>query len=249
MVQKAGLGNVRKIFLTRHGQSEYNQKELLGGDSNISSEGQKYARALPSLLDSRLPQGDSSISVWTSTLKRTIQTAEHLPFPKLRWKALDEIDAGICDGKSYEDIKVAMPEEYEARQKDKLRYRYPSGESYLDVIQRLEPVIIELERQRDSVCIVGHQAILRVIYGYFMAIPPEKIPSLPIPLHTLIELTPMPDGTMSEVRIPVDINAPVPPLVEAQSVLSQPTTMATGCKPKVSAGGAAPAAASPEVTY
>ena len=26
------------------------------------------------------------VSVWTSTLKRTIQTAEHLPFPKLRWK-------------------------------------------------------------------------------------------------------------------------------------------------------------------
>ena len=28
------------------------------------------------------------VSVWTSTLKRTIQTAEHLPFPKLRWKVL-----------------------------------------------------------------------------------------------------------------------------------------------------------------
>jgi hypothetical protein len=26
------------------------------------------------------------VSVWTSTLKRTIQTAELLPFPKLRWK-------------------------------------------------------------------------------------------------------------------------------------------------------------------
>ena len=26
------------------------------------------------------------VSVWTSTLRRTIQTAEHLPFPKLRWK-------------------------------------------------------------------------------------------------------------------------------------------------------------------
>jgi 6-phosphofructo-2-kinase/fructose-2,6-biphosphatase len=39
-----------------------------------------------------------SLSVWTSTLKRTIATAMYLPFPKLQWKALDEIDAGICDG-------------------------------------------------------------------------------------------------------------------------------------------------------
>ena len=67
-----------------------------------------------------------------------------------------------------------------------------AGESYLDVIQRLEPVVIEIERQKDSVCVVAHQAILRVIYGYFMAISPDKIPRIEIPLHTLIELTPMP---------------------------------------------------------
>ena len=35
--------------------------------------------------------------------------------------------------------------------------RYPAGESYLDVIQRLEPVIIEMERERECVCVVGHQ--------------------------------------------------------------------------------------------
>ena len=28
------------------------------------------------------------VSVWTSTLRRTIQTAEAIPFPKLRWKVL-----------------------------------------------------------------------------------------------------------------------------------------------------------------
>lgn len=64
------------------------------------------------------------MSVWTSTLKRTIDTAEHLPYPKLRWKALDEIHGGICDGMSYAEIKDTMPHEYEARQKDKLNYRY-----------------------------------------------------------------------------------------------------------------------------
>ena len=33
-----------------------------------------------------LEGGTMPVSVWTSTLKRTIQTAELLPFPKLRWK-------------------------------------------------------------------------------------------------------------------------------------------------------------------
>ena len=44
--------------------------------------------------------------VWTSTLQRTIETAQALPFPKLTWKALDELDAGVCDGMTYEEIEV-----------------------------------------------------------------------------------------------------------------------------------------------
>eukprot|EP00775_Hariotina_reticulata_P005301 gene5301-5536_t len=87
---------------------------------------------------------------------------------------------------TYAEIGAKFPEDYEARKRDKLRYRYPSGESYLDVIQRLEPVIIEMEREREFVMVVGHQAVLRAIFGYFMAVPLEKIPRLDIPLHTLI---------------------------------------------------------------
>ena len=33
----------------------------------------------------------------------------------------------------------------------------------------------------------------------------QDIPRLEIPLHTLIELTPKPDGTMAEERIPLDL--------------------------------------------
>lgn len=50
--------------------------------------------------------GDSLCQVWTSTLKRTIQTAQDLPYLKLTWKSLDELDAGVCDGMTYEEIEV-----------------------------------------------------------------------------------------------------------------------------------------------
>ena len=49
---------------------------------------------------------DSLCQVWTSTLKRTIQTAQDLPYLKLTWKSLDELDAGVCDGMTYEEIEV-----------------------------------------------------------------------------------------------------------------------------------------------
>lgn len=82
---------------------------------------------MPLLLTSVLQAADGTpvpVSVWTSTLQRTIQTAAALPFAKLRWKALDEIDAGICDGMSYAQIAEKYPAEFEARKKDKLRYRW-----------------------------------------------------------------------------------------------------------------------------
>ncbi|DBA78530.1 hypothetical protein WJX79_005894 [Trebouxia sp. C0005] len=211
---KAGVARMRKIWFSRHGESEYNMFAKIGGDSNISPQGQIYAKLLPDLLVDRVPLTSDGqtmpVSVWTSTLRRTIQTAEHLPFPKLRWKMLDEIQAGIFDGWTYEQIEQQMPQEFVARKKDKLKYRYPSGESYLDVIQRLEPVIIEIERERECVCIVAHQAVLRALYGYFNKIPLKDIPRLEIPLHTLIELTPKPDGTMAEERIPLDVKGTNP---------------------------------------
>lgn len=209
-VCKAGLSRLRKIWLTRHGQSMSNTLELLGGDSHLSPRGAVYAKKLPDILIDRVPLtaqgGPMPVSVWTSTLQRTIQTAQQIPFPKLRWKVLDEIQAGMFDGMTYAQIEQTMPEEFAARKADKLGYRYPSGESYLDVIQRLEPVIIEIERERECVCVVAHQAILRCLYGYFHRIPLADIPRLEMPLHTLIELVPMPDGNMAETRIKVDVD-------------------------------------------
>ena len=54
-VCKAGLSRMRKIWLTRHGQSMSNVFELLGGDSHLSPLGQVYAQKLPDMLIDRVP--------------------------------------------------------------------------------------------------------------------------------------------------------------------------------------------------
>ncbi|GFH33744.1 6PF2K domain-containing protein, partial [Haematococcus lacustris] len=103
-----------------------NTEGRIGGDSDLSPAGWDYAAALPDVLLQRLPMTSDDqpipVSVWTSTLKRTIQTARGLPFPALRWKALDEIHAGSCDGLTYSEIAAQFPGEYLARSQDKLRY-------------------------------------------------------------------------------------------------------------------------------
>ncbi|WVN86442.1 uncharacterized protein L203_101606 [Cryptococcus depauperatus CBS 7841] len=193
----------RCIYLSRHGESMYNVEGKIGGDSDLSPRGWDYALALPDLIKNNI--GDKPLEVWTSTLQRTQQTASFLPFEKKTWKSLDELDAGVCDGMTYEEIEQMYPEDYESRDEDKFNYRYRGGESYRDVVVRLEPVIMELERQ-DNILIIAHQAILRCLYAYFQALPQQELPYINIPLHTLIKITPMAYGCHEE-RYPLPIAA------------------------------------------
>jgi broad specificity phosphatase PhoE len=93
---------------------------------------------------------------------------------------------------TYEEIEEKFPEEWKRRNVDKLAYRYPRGESYLDVIARLEPIIIEMERHQEPLLIIGHQAVLRIIYAFYMGLSRAQAPHLSIPLNTIIELNPGP---------------------------------------------------------
>ncbi|KAJ9143360.1 Fructose-2,6-bisphosphatase [Pleurostoma richardsiae] len=196
----------RSVWLSRHGESLFNLEGRIGGDTLLSARGEQYARKLPALVRNSVGD-DRPLTVWTSTLKRTIATARFLPahYNQLQWKALDELDSGVCDGMTYQEIKDHFPEDFAARDEDKYNYRYRGGESYRDVVIRLEPIIMELERSED-ILIVTHQAVLRCIYAYFMKKDQEKSPWMHVPLHTLIKLTPRAYGT-EEQRWPADIPA------------------------------------------
>jgi len=188
------FGSVRSIYLTRHGQSEYNVQNRLGGNPGLTSRGKQYSKELAKWAEEEFTlRGRPLPTVWTSQLRRTRETIEFLPCTiSTCWRALNEIDAGVCDGMTYEEVFQQMPELADARKQDKLRFRYPKGESYVDVIHRLEPVILEIERQQEPLIIVAHRAIIRCIYGFFMGIDPEAVPKVDVPLHTLFKLTPRP---------------------------------------------------------
>eukprot|EP00596_Hydrurales_sp_CCMP1899_P002263 CAMPEP_0119034028 /NCGR_PEP_ID=MMETSP1177-20130426/1086_1 /TAXON_ID=2985 /ORGANISM="Ochromonas sp, Strain CCMP1899" /LENGTH=503 /DNA_ID=CAMNT_0006991219 /DNA_START=82 /DNA_END=1593 /DNA_ORIENTATION=+ len=186
--------NSPPVYFSRHGESDFNKRGLIGGDSKLTERGHSYGKALDEFLNTdELPMIDpksaDKLSVWTSSMRRARDTAKEVKCKKLtEWRSLREIEVGVCDGLSYDQIKSQFPDEHRSRSTDKLNYRYPRGESYMDVIQRLEPIIFELERQQEPLLIIAHQAVLRCLYAYFLDLPTEEIPFLSMPLHTLIRL-------------------------------------------------------------
>eukprot|EP01130_Rhizamoeba_saxonica_P017850 TRINITY_DN875_c0_g1_i2.p1 TRINITY_DN875_c0_g1~~TRINITY_DN875_c0_g1_i2.p1 ORF type:complete len:478 (-),score=91.73 TRINITY_DN875_c0_g1_i2:253-1653(-) len=155
----------RKIILSRHGESEYNIDKRIGGNGNLTPKGELYASKLSEwIMDNMYNKLENGgLSCWTSTLNRTVQTAQYLPIAKEKKKALDEIYAGQFEGMTYNEIAENHPDEFKARLKNKLTYRYPGGEAYTDVIARLENIIYDIESTENDLIIVSHQATLRCL--------------------------------------------------------------------------------------
>ena len=55
---------------------------------------------------------------------------------------------------------------------------------------RLEPIILELEREQDDLLIIAHESVLRVLYGYLMACNATDIPGLSFPRNEIVEIIP-----------------------------------------------------------
>lgn len=149
--------------------------------------------------------------LWTSSLISTIETAQFIPHPIIsvpdgnrdancsrvkkdeqmqgrQFRNIDEVYAGEFDGMTEEQIKQIAPEVVLDRKQDKIGFRYPRGESYYDIIARLEPVMSYLERIRDPILLISHQAVLRLIYSWLSGTPREQAMEVLIPQHEIIQM-------------------------------------------------------------
>jgi 6-phosphofructo-2-kinase len=143
---------------------------------------------------------EKNFCVWTSMLKRSVETAEYFDvdddYDVKNWEMLNELNAGQFEGMTYAEIAKNHPDEYKKRTRDKLNYIYPGvgGEGYLQVISRLRDMVREIERITDHVLIIGHRSICRVLMAYFMDLTHEDITDMDVPLGMLYAIEPKPYG-------------------------------------------------------
>lgn len=214
----------RQIWLTRHGESDDDVAGRIGGDAELTPLGVKYAAALSRFMDCQKEawdilqdggDGDDSgsfsdalqraapadrmprtFNVWTSRMRRSMQTAQFFARPDYQAKnlrMLDELNAGVLEGLTREKVKDFYSEWYNERQKDKFLFRYPgaAGEGYLDVTNRLKSVILEVESVTDHVLLISGLAVTRILLAYFRGLHRDEIVDLHVPLGELHMLEPV----------------------------------------------------------
>ncbi|KAI9810969.1 MAG: hypothetical protein M1827_005700 [Pycnora praestabilis] len=215
------------------------EEDSYKADGSLSVSGREYAKTMSDTLirhrqDERqalIDKGGSaaplkSLTVWASTRRRTVETSAYLQEQGFRVRQrsqMSQLNPGVCEKMSERAIRREFPEEVAKHEADPYHHRYPRAESYHDLAVRLEPIILELEREQNDLLIIAHESVLRVLYGYLMACNATDIPQLEFPRNEIIEIIPasynneakrihipgLPDETIP--GSPEDISIPVPP--------------------------------------
>jgi 6-phosphofructo-2-kinase/fructose-2,6-biphosphatase 2 len=194
----------RPIYFARPGETIYEIENRLGGDASLTEKGVKYAEFLAEFFKHQ--EGfnhqvfEEQPIIYCSTLKRSLETAEKLTElgELCIMKNLEELHMGLREDMILEEIERNFPQEYDEMKKDPLHFRFPRGESYMDLIHRVEPMIYELERKKGPIIIIAHHGIIRCLYGYFTGVPLEIIPQLNVPNNTVIKFVPEAYGFTEE---------------------------------------------------
>ncbi|CAO3615452.1 unnamed protein product [Cunninghamella echinulata] len=195
------INRQRREFSYELAKTQYEQDMELGHYGSTTSSDSDDDKTAEEIIDARAKSNyQSQFTVWTSMLKRSMETAENFNVEEYDIKNirfLNEINSGSREGMTYDEIRQQYPEEFNDRQANKLYYRYPGmgGESYIDVIQRLQSMIIELERMTQSCLIITHRVVLRIMLGYLLDWSREEMPHMLVPLHSVYELRPKPYGS------------------------------------------------------
>lgn len=162
-----------KIYLLRHGETEYSQRGAYCGalDPKLTPEGNQMAQAFAEAYRS-IPWAD----VYVSPMKRAIATAQPLcdavGLPMQIRDGLREISYGAWEDRDQEDVRLHHEQDY-IRWLTEPAWNPPTdGETAIQVASRALPIITEIESKYKSgnVLVVSHKATIRIILCSLMGI-------------------------------------------------------------------------------
>ncbi len=161
---------ITRLILVRHAEAEGNLNRVFHGwtDSNITEKGRLQAqRAAERLKDEKIDV------IYSSSLKRTLQTAEYIArvkmLPIIRTDKLKEINGGDWECKGWDELACIWPHEHDTWENKPHLHQMPNGESMEEFQKRLSGEIeyIISNNKGKNICIVTHGTAIKALMCYF----------------------------------------------------------------------------------
>lgn len=187
---KSPLAPVRHIYIIRHGEPEFpnGQRCCIGRtDVPLSQLGKVQAQRLQNYF------ADTPLTaVYCSTLTRAVQTAEIIAqnrLPVNRLVTLQELDSGLWEGLTFEEIRRKYPELYAKRKVHPEQFTPEKGELFSDGLQRFRSAVNEVLRESDGdIALVAHASVNRLLLCFLLEKPFSQIYTVPQPYGCINEL-------------------------------------------------------------
>lgn len=157
---------MRKLYLIRHGQTEWNKKLTFRGriDIPLNEQGRREAEAIAEALK------DKNIdAIYASPLRRSMETAqptaEFFRLETVPVKGLIDINYGDWEGLTFSEVKKRYKDDYEQWEKRPDLVRFPNGETLDEVTERSFAAFkgIIAENPGKSILMVPHRVINKVL--------------------------------------------------------------------------------------
>lgn len=162
------IGVMTRLLLCRHGATDWNLAGRYQGQSDIPLNEVGLAQA-ETLADDL--QQEPITAIYSSTLSRAIRTAqivaERHDLDVLQDARFNEINQGVWEGLTVEEIVLDYPDDYRVWSERPLETRPPGGESIAEVQERVLQAMWDVHREHTNglVVIVAHKVSLAVIHS------------------------------------------------------------------------------------
>lgn len=185
------------FYIIRHAhkeQGDFYNPRLRHQDWPISQKGQEESYKLWSYFC------DKQISaIYVSGYQRTGQTiahvAEQLGIPPVIDERLNEIDNGLLDDMSEQEVQERYPDFWKAYRERSADFRFPGGETGEEACHRIASFLEEKRQAHgmENILLVSHEGLIRQLVCHILNIPVYKRGNFHVDFCGIMEITYQPE--------------------------------------------------------
>ncbi|HEY4431264.1 MAG TPA: histidine phosphatase family protein [Paenibacillus sp.] len=185
------------IYLTRHGQTEWNVQHRMQGhmDSALTPLGVQQAEWL-----SRGLQATKLDVIYASSSPRALRTAEIIrgerDVPLKTSDAFKEIGMGVWEGRDSAELEARYWDQHRYFWEDPGQFKVEGSETFAEVqtraLEKLQEILID--HQGETILIVSHTVVIKLLMAYFEGRELPKLWDLPYIYPTCLSRIDFKDG-------------------------------------------------------
>ena len=161
-----------KWYIIRHAdkeQGDFYNPILRHQDQPISAKGRAEAQKLYSYFTNK-PIAKIYVSEYVRTEQTIKYVAQKMKLSPIVDSRLNEIDNGVIEGMSEQEILKKFPDVWNAFSERDRDFLFPEGESGYDAQRRVKSFMEEKQEYKENIILVSHDGLIRLLMCYILGI-------------------------------------------------------------------------------